>query len=44
MTPFYRPYDFLLACHCTYSSIFYHFWVDVEWYHDLEIWIRGRSR
>jgi len=38
-------YDFLLVRHCSYSSIcticelF-----NVEWYRDLEIWLRGHSR
>ena len=38
-----RPYNFLLVRRCNYSSIsatvFELF--DVEWYHDLEIWVRG---
>jgi len=38
-------YDFLLVHHCTYSSILYHLRVfDVEYYRDLEIWLRGHSR
>ena len=25
-------------------AIWYRFWVDIEWYHYLEIWVRGHSR
>jgi len=38
-------YDFLLVCHCNYSSILYHLRViDVEYYRGFEIWLRGHSR
>ena len=38
-------YDFLLVCHCNYSSILYRLRViDVEYYRGLEMWVKGHSR
>ena len=38
-------YDFLLVCHCNYSSILYRLRViDVEYYRDLDMWVKGHSR
>jgi len=38
-------YDFLLVRHCNYSSILYRLreLFDVEYYCDLEIWVKGHS-
>ena len=38
-------YNFLLVCHCNYSSILYRLRViDVEYYRGFEIWVKGHSR
>ena len=38
-------YNFLLVCHCNYSSILYRLRViDVEYYRDLDMWVKGHSR
>ena len=38
-------YDFLLVCHCNYSSILYRLRViDVEYYRGLDMWVKGHSR
>jgi len=39
-------YEFLLVPHCNYSSILYRLRVisDVEYYRDLEMWVKGHSR
>jgi len=42
MTPFSRPYDFLLVCHCNFSDIVYNFgviWRSKD--HDLKIYSLG---
>jgi len=38
-------HDFLLVCHCNYSSILYRLRViDVEYYRGLDMWVQGHSR
>jgi len=38
-------YDFLSVCHCNYCSACIVFELfDIEYYHDLEIWVRDHLR
>jgi len=45
MARFDKPYDFLLVGHCISTALFCTVFelFDVEWYHDIEIWVRGHS-